>query len=146
MVAECFMGSVSLNDELVKRGWAVAYREYSKTHVEPRRRLGGQGGYGPSPSRCRLNGDRNVVVNATPRRPRPPAEVRMVAHQGQHQPSGQKIYHQPGDRDYSSTRIDTRKGERWFCTEREAQDNGWKHTGNNDRRSNIMRALLGWSA
>src|SRR3954447_8651078 len=26
-VAGCFVGSVSLNDELVKRGWAVAYRE-----------------------------------------------------------------------------------------------------------------------
>jgi hypothetical protein len=36
----------------------------------------------------------------------------------------QKIYHQPGDRDYGSTRIDTRKGERWFCTVREAQGNG----------------------
>jgi endonuclease YncB( thermonuclease family) len=32
-VAECFVGSMSLNDELVKLGWAVAYREYSKTHV-----------------------------------------------------------------------------------------------------------------
>jgi NAD-dependent SIR2 family protein deacetylase len=28
---------------------------------------------------------------------------------------------------FGSTRIDTRKGERWFCTEREARDNGWKH-------------------
>ena len=25
--AGCFVGSVSLNDELVKQGWAVAYRE-----------------------------------------------------------------------------------------------------------------------
>ena len=26
-IAECFVGSVSLDDELVKQGWAVAYRE-----------------------------------------------------------------------------------------------------------------------
>ena len=26
-IAGCFVGSVSLNDELVKQGWAVAYRE-----------------------------------------------------------------------------------------------------------------------
>ena len=32
-VAECFVASLSLNDELVKRGWAVAYREYSEAHV-----------------------------------------------------------------------------------------------------------------
>jgi hypothetical protein len=40
-----------------------------------------------------------------------------------------KIHHRVGDRKHGSTRIDTRKGERWFCTEREAQDNGWKHAG-----------------
>jgi hypothetical protein len=57
--------------------------------------------------------------------------------------SGQKIYHQPDDRDYGSTRIDTRKGERWFCSEREALDNGWKHAGIGSRRSNNMRALIG---
>jgi endonuclease YncB( thermonuclease family) len=32
-VAECFVASLSLNDELVKRGWAVAYREYSEAYV-----------------------------------------------------------------------------------------------------------------
>ena len=26
-IAGCFVGSVSLNDELVKQGWTVAYRE-----------------------------------------------------------------------------------------------------------------------
>ena len=57
--------------------------------------------------------------------------------------SGQKIYHQSGDRDYGSTWIDTRKGERWFCTVREAQGNGWKHAGIGSRRSNNMRALIG---
>jgi endonuclease YncB( thermonuclease family) len=37
-----------------------------------------------------------------------------------------KIYHVPGSRGYSDTRIDTSKGERWFCTEEEAKAQGWK--------------------
>jgi hypothetical protein len=39
--------------------------------------------------------------------------------------SGQ-IYHRPGQRDYDAVRIDSRKGERWFCTESEARAAGWR--------------------
>lgn len=37
-----------------------------------------------------------------------------------------KIYHIPGWRDYEKTKIDTGKGERWFCTEEEAKSAGWR--------------------
>lgn len=40
--------------------------------------------------------------------------------------SREKIYHVPGQRFYEVTVIDPQKGERWFCTEEEAQDNGWR--------------------
>lgn len=40
--------------------------------------------------------------------------------------SGEKIYHVEGQRFYSATKIDTNKGERWFCTESEAKDAGWR--------------------
>ncbi len=33
IVAECFAGQTNLNKELVKNGWAVAYRDYSKDYV-----------------------------------------------------------------------------------------------------------------
>lgn len=39
---------------------------------------------------------------------------------------GVKIYHRPGDPNYNGTKIDPKKGERWFCTEQEAQDAGWR--------------------
>lgn len=39
---------------------------------------------------------------------------------------GKKIYHMPGQKYYDSTTIDTNKGERWFCTEAEAQAAGWR--------------------
>jgi|SRR3989344_8508838 len=40
--------------------------------------------------------------------------------------SKQKIYHLPNCPYYSSTKIDERYGERWFCTEQEALDAGWR--------------------
>lgn len=39
---------------------------------------------------------------------------------------GERIYHTPGGEWYDRTRIDPAKGERWFCTEAEARDAGWR--------------------
>jgi micrococcal nuclease len=39
---------------------------------------------------------------------------------------GERIYHVPGGRSYASTLIDTTRGERWFCSEGEAQAAGWR--------------------
>ena len=36
------------------------------------------------------------------------------------------IYHVPWSRDYIRTRIDTTKGERWFCGEKDALAAGWR--------------------
>ena len=40
--------------------------------------------------------------------------------------SSGRIYHVPGTAAYEKTRIDESKGERWFCTEEEAQAAGWR--------------------
>lgn len=40
--------------------------------------------------------------------------------------SGEKIYHMPGQRYYDKTVIDTSKGERYFCTEQDAINAGWR--------------------
>lgn len=39
---------------------------------------------------------------------------------------GERIYHVPGQRFYSKTRIAVDKGERWFCGEAEATKAGWR--------------------
>lgn len=39
--------------------------------------------------------------------------------------SGRRLYHVPGMQDYDITRIDLSAGERWFCSEAEAQAAGW---------------------
>ncbi len=44
--------------------------------------------------------------------------------------TGEKIYHLPGCPNYKSTKIDTRYGERWFCTEEEAVKAGWRKAYN----------------
>ncbi len=41
-------------------------------------------------------------------------------------PSGEKIYHLPGQAFYNVTRIDLFRGERWFCSEEEAREAGWR--------------------
>ena len=42
--------------------------------------------------------------------------------------NGTRIYHVPGGRYYDQTRIDTAKGERWFCTGAEARAAGWRRS------------------
>jgi endonuclease YncB( thermonuclease family) len=39
---------------------------------------------------------------------------------------GTKLYHVPGSRSYAKTRVSVARGERWFCTEQEAQAAGWR--------------------
>ena len=40
--------------------------------------------------------------------------------------TGERVYHTPDSPWYGRTQIDTAAGERWFCTEREAEDAGWR--------------------
>ncbi|HEY9421728.1 MAG TPA: hypothetical protein VIW92_09960 [Thermoanaerobaculia bacterium] len=40
--------------------------------------------------------------------------------------TGERIYHVPGQQNYDDTVIESWKGERWFCTEDEAEANGWR--------------------
>ena len=41
---------------------------------------------------------------------------------------GERIYHVPGQRHYSETRIRHEFGERYFCTEHEARAAGWRRS------------------
>lgn len=42
--------------------------------------------------------------------------------------TGERIYHLPGQELYDRTVIEPGKGERWFCTEDDAEANGWRRT------------------
>jgi len=41
---------------------------------------------------------------------------------------GVRIYHVPGQQHYDKTQIDEADGERWFCSEQEATDAGWRRS------------------
>jgi len=43
---------------------------------------------------------------------------------------GEKIYHFPGCKSYAQTVITEDTGERWFCSERDALEAGWRKAGN----------------
>ena len=40
--------------------------------------------------------------------------------------TGERIYHVPGQKFYSQTRISSKHGERWFCSEADARHAGWR--------------------
>lgn len=43
--------------------------------------------------------------------------------------SGERIYHVRGQHFYESTKISPQYGERWFCSEEEAREAGWRKAG-----------------
>jgi len=40
--------------------------------------------------------------------------------------TGERIYHVPGQEHYWETKISPQYGERWFCSEAEARQAGWR--------------------
>jgi len=40
--------------------------------------------------------------------------------------TGERIYHVPGQEFYNDTRISSEWGERWFCSEADARNAGWR--------------------
>lgn len=58
--------------------------------------------------------------------PKPVATTSSCKIKGNISSSGERIYHVPGQRHYSVTVITASKGERWFCTEKQAVNAGWR--------------------
>jgi endonuclease YncB( thermonuclease family) len=124
LVADCTVGGESVNGWLVRAGWALAYRRYSGAYVddEAAARAAGRGvwrsDFTPPWEWRRAERHEGSSATATP-----PAGCRIKGNIGQRD---QRIYHLPGDPDYDATRIDPRRGERWFCSEAEARAAGWR--------------------
>jgi endonuclease YncB( thermonuclease family) len=126
IVAVCRLGVVDLNAWMVREGWAIAYRQYSRDYVDDESaartaKVGIWAGHFIEPSRWR-RGDRLAVESAK----EPVAASCQI--KGNISRSGERIYHLPGARDYGPTRIDESKGERWFCSEDEARKAGWRRS------------------
>ena len=136
IVAVCRVGGEDVNAWMAARGWAFAYRKYSTSYVaEEAAAKAAQRGIwqgdvvAPWDWRRgeRLAGGRTA---AQPAAQRPAAQQKKgrCAIKGNISKSGTRIYHVPGGRFYDQTRINTSKGERWFCTEGEARASGWRRS------------------
>jgi endonuclease YncB( thermonuclease family) len=139
IVAVCRAGTTDLGAAMVRAGLAVAYRRYSSDYVDEEReaqaaRRGVWAGEFAAPEAFRRDeragrppqgqlssraSREGAATTSAPRR-------EGCAIKGNINGNGERIYHTPRSSSYGSTRIDERRGERWFCTEREARAAGWR--------------------
>ena len=129
VIAVCFVGQTNLNAALVSQGWALAFRRYSTDFVgeEAEAESSKRGLWAGSfivPWDWR-KGKRLVAADQTT--PSDQAPDGCVI-KGNISRSGSKIFHVPSGLYYEQTRIDEGKGERWFCSEAEANVAGWRQS------------------
>ena len=124
LIAVCHAGGRDVNATMVARGAAFAYRKYSKDYVRQEREA-------KSARRGIWQGsaERPAIVRAQKRASTqtPPPQAGCVI-KGNISARGH-LYHLPGMRSYAATRINTRKGERWFCSQAQARAAGWRRAG-----------------
>ncbi|AJE48097.1 nuclease [Celeribacter indicus] len=121
IVAVCTGAAGDVNAAMVAAGAAYAYARYATDYVPAERaaRAAGRGvwrGTGERPADYRAAGRGDSGAEAAPE---------GCAIKGNISTSG-RIYHMPGSRWYAQTRIDPRRGERWFCSARAAEAAGWR--------------------
>lgn len=128
VVAVCWAEGIDLNAWMVSQGWAIAYRQYSKDYVgqerEAKRNRAGiwSGKFTPPWKWRQAHRSRERTRPTRPRQASRHCDIKgNISRNG-------KIYHVPGGRYYSGTRIDESKGERWFCSEAEARAAGWRRS------------------
>ncbi|WP_050929351.1 thermonuclease family protein [Aestuariivita boseongensis] len=119
VVARCAVRGRDVARVLVQSGWAYAYRRYSMDYDldEKGAAVRGVGLHGSS-------AQAPAEFRAERRAPETPD--RTCAIKGNISASGKRIYHMPGQEHYRQTQINPAKGERWFCSEAQAQAAGWR--------------------
>ncbi|MBI4999745.1 thermonuclease family protein [Candidatus Gottesmanbacteria bacterium] len=118
-----YVGDIFVNLELVKQGFAFSYTyppdikyQAEILAAERQAREANRGLWAACPA-------------VSPAVPSPSASGEGTADcniKGNISTSGEKIYHLPGCGSYAKTQIDEGRGERWFCSEEEAQAAGWR--------------------
>lgn len=121
-IAICMVEGRNINAEMVSSGFAWAFRRYSDDYVglEGEARRGHVGVWQANtetPWDFRAK-KWDAALTQTPDRKCPI--------KGNINRKNEKIYHTPWSRDYEKTKIDVARGERWFCSEDEAIEAGWR--------------------
>lgn len=138
VVAQCFLGEEDFAAIMLRKGAARACPRFANQHahsrgymaLERQAKAAGAGIFaGTPPPLAGFCEERRA--SAPDRTPERPAELVQASGgdcriKGNINASGERIYHVPGQRFYDVTRIDTSRGQRWFCSEAEAQAAGWR--------------------
>ena len=120
--AVCRAGGDDLAAWMVRRGWALAYRQISTTYVREEKRAakdkaGLWNGWFIKPWDWR-RGRRLTRARVF--------EENTCAIKGNITRDRKRVYHIPGGQYYDGARIDTAIGEQYFCSEAEAREAGWR--------------------
>lgn len=142
----CFVDGLDINAAMVSRGWALAFRRYSNVyanqeHDAQRRQSGLWSGAFIAPWNWRTRGQQTEILGAfavpldaqqklVPQPYKSASPDTGCQIKGNINSKGVRIYHTPGQKHYDRTRITESKGERWFCSEAEAQAAGWRRARN----------------
>ena len=123
LVAICSSRGQDLNAWMVSTGMALAYRKYSVDYIDQETlasssKIGIWAGAFVVPWEWR-RGKRLLATNDNS-----PGICRI---KGNISRNG-RIYHVPGGKYFRRTQIHTSKGERWFCSEAEAREAGWRRS------------------
>ena len=122
VVAICRVGDIELGAAMVMSGLALAYRQYGAEYVKHETAAkdaarGMWSGDFVAPWDWR-RGVRETVV--------PTTRDDDCLIKGNINRQGERIYHALGRPSYTATVIDESSGERWFCSEKEAEEAGWR--------------------
>lgn len=116
-----YVGDMMVNEALVRGGYASVYTYPPDVQYDARFREAqavareqGAGLWGA------------VCDSYTPIPIRIPIPADGCTIKGNVSAKGDKIYHAPGCKSYEKTTINEGQGERWFCTDQEALDAGWR--------------------
>ena len=125
-VGRPYVGDLDVSAEMIRIGAAWAYRQYLRDEglltLEAEAKDAKRGVWG-------LSETQNVAPWEWRRsggRPTPETSTTGCQIKGNINSKGGRIYHVPGSRSYSQTKINESKGERWFCSESEARAAGWR--------------------
>jgi endonuclease YncB( thermonuclease family) len=120
-LGECSVAGTELSRAMVREGWALAFVKYSNRYVADEKaakaaKAGAWAGSFMKPWDWRLREYEEAQKQV-------PSGCVI---KGNINKNGERIYHMPFQQAYKRTRIDPKKGERWFCTEEEALKRGWR--------------------
>ena len=127
-VASCAIGREDLARWIVGQGWAFDFARYSggAYHADEQAARAGRraiwAGTVMAPWLWRAT-NRRAGDGAAVTAPAPTPGCRL---KGNINAAGARIVHAPGQRDYGAVRIDTGRGEPWFCTVMDARAAGWR--------------------